>query len=107
VGGGSGGSSHPGLSHGQSGDFRRQRRWVSHTPYTQTLCCNACRVLHIPHNNTCVHDLRACASTTATPHSSAPVHHAGLGNDLDFKDMSNTVNKNGQFFKVCQHALRC
>jgi hypothetical protein len=24
----------------------------------------------------------------------------GLGNDLDFKDMSHSVNKNAQFFKV-------
>ena len=59
----------------------------------------------------------ALASSPATAHTDAPkphlptehrhedashaaMHCAGLGNDLDFKDMSNTVNKNGQFFKV-------
>ena len=30
----------------------------------------------------------------------------GLGNDLDFKDMSHSVNKNAQFFKVMMRCAR-
>ena len=95
---GSGGGGLAGCPPGCPGHLRRQGR------------CAALLLMSMPPNDRKLYEsspqIGQEASSPSSMRRDTRHAHAGLGNDLDFKDMSHSVNKNAQFFKVRSDASR-